>query len=184
VSSPPRDLAGFVLDLLPEGAAGRLEPVDPAAGEPPVAPLTLARVLLYAWSLGITSSRLVARSMETDDDFRTLASGERWGHQTLIRFREQNEERLRKTLVEALRGCQSHLPFRVGRLNPAIEGYYLLSERDSSHVGLVAPDLIEDYVLVAPAVFQGLGLFHRRSLPPTSHDFPPRRESHATRIAL
>lgn len=95
---------------------GRLETVQHAEGEPPVDAWGLARVLLYCYSIGVLSSRLIARALRRDASVRALTGGKAWGHLTIARFRDTNEGGLRRTFLQAYTAAEADADVRVGRI--------------------------------------------------------------------
>lgn len=63
---PPDDLGFFVLDTVPRLDLRRFYAVyeEQTRGAPPVAPQRMVRVLLYAYGVGVFSSRKLAQACE------------------------------------------------------------------------------------------------------------------------
>jgi transposase len=104
---PQGHLAWFVLDvvdqldLAPFYRAHR----DDGHGHPAYHPKTLLGVLLYAYCLGMRSSRQIERRLNEDIAFRVLAANQTPDHVTIARFRVRHEQALAGFLVESLRLC-------------------------------------------------------------------------------
>ncbi len=66
-------------------------------------PAMMVAVLLFAYCLGIRSSRKIARALERDVAFRVVAANQQPDFRTICRFRAQHEEALErlKRLEEA-----------------------------------------------------------------------------------
>ena len=68
-------------------------------------PKVMVGVLLYAYCLGLRSSRRIARGLEEDVGFRVVAANQQPDFRTICRFRAEHEEALEKLFVEVLRLC-------------------------------------------------------------------------------
>jgi transposase len=119
---PPEHLAWFVLDvvdqldLAPFYRAHR----DDGHGHPAYDPKTLLGVLLYAYAIGVRSSRQVERRLREDVAFRVLAANQTPDHVTIARFRVRHETALAGFLVESLRLCAVAGMVRLGAV--ALDG--------------------------------------------------------------
>ena len=60
---------------------------------------------MYAYCLGLRSSRRIARALEEDVGFRVVAANQQPDFRTICRFRAEHEEALEKLFVEVLRLC-------------------------------------------------------------------------------
>ena len=102
------DLAWFIVDAveqveLREFYAGyRTDGWGAAAYDPAM----MVAVLLYAYSLGIRSSRKIAWALERDVAFRVVAVNQQPDFRTICRFRAQHEEAVERLFVEVLRLCR------------------------------------------------------------------------------
>jgi transposase len=119
---PQGHLAWFVLDvvdqldLAPFYRAHR----DDGHGHPAYDPKTLLGVLLYAYCLGVRSSRQIERHCTEDVAFRVLAANQTPDHVTIARFRVRHEQALAGFLVESLRLCAAAGMVRLGTV--ALDG--------------------------------------------------------------
>jgi transposase len=119
---PAGHLAWFVgdvvdqLDLAPFYRAHR----DDGHGHPAYDPKLLLGVLLYAYCLGVRSSRQVERRCVEDVAFRVLAANQTPDHVTIARFRVRHETALAGFLVESLRLCAAAGMVRLGTV--ALDG--------------------------------------------------------------
>ena len=110
------DLAWFIVDAveqveLSEFYAGyRIDGWGAAAYDPAM----MVAVLLYAYCLGIRSSRKIARALERDVGFRVVAANQQPDFRTICRFRAQHEEALERLFVEVLRLCREAGLVKVG----------------------------------------------------------------------
>jgi transposase len=119
---PEGHLAWFVidvvnqLDLQPFYRAHR----DDGHGHPAYDPKTLLGVLLYAYAIGVRSSRQIERRCHEDVAFRVLAANQAPDHVTIARFRVRHETALAGFLVESLRLCAAAGMVRLGTV--ALDG--------------------------------------------------------------
>jgi transposase len=119
---PADHLAWFILDVVdqldlhPFLAAYRAD----GHGHPAYDPKTLLGVLLYAYAIGVRSSRQVERRCHEDLAFRVLAANQTPDHVTIARFRVRHEAALAGFLVESLRLCAAAGMVRVGTV--ALDG--------------------------------------------------------------
>jgi transposase len=113
---PADHLAWFVLDvvdqldLAPFYRAHR----DDGHGHPAYDPKTLVGVLLYAYAIGVRSSRQIQRRLAEDVAFRVLAGNQAPDHVTIARFRVRHEQALAGFLVQSLRPCAAAGMVRLG----------------------------------------------------------------------
>jgi transposase len=113
---PEGHLAWFVLDvvdqldLAPFYRAHR----DDGHGHPAYDPKALLGVLLYAYAIGVRSSRQVERRCVEDVAFRVLAGNATPDHVSIARFRVRHEQALAGFLVESLRLCAAAGMVRLG----------------------------------------------------------------------
>src|ERR687888_1919930 len=119
---PHGHLAWFLLDvvdqvdLAPFYRAHREE----GHGHPAYDPKLLLGVLLYAYCLGVRSSRQIERRCVEDITFRVLAANQTPDHVTIARFRVRHEQALAGFLVESLKLCAAAGMIRVGTV--ALDG--------------------------------------------------------------
>jgi len=119
---PSGHLAWFVgdvvdqLDLAPFYRAHR----DDGHGHPAYDPKTLLGVLLYAYAIGVRSSRQIERRCREDVAFRVLAANQTPDHVTIARFRVRHEQALAGFLVQSLRLCAAAGLVRLGTV--ALDG--------------------------------------------------------------
>jgi transposase len=96
-------------------------------------PLMLTRVLLYAYCVGMTSSRRIEKATYEDVAIRFLAADQHPDHDTIAAFRQQHLERLAVLFIDALRLCQRAGLVKLG--NVALDGTKLRANasRHRSH---------------------------------------------------
>jgi transposase len=119
---PSDDLAYFLLDavdqfdLAPFDAAYRADGVGQAAFQPHM----MVALLLYAYCLGVRSSRQIERLCQRDVAFRVVAGNLRPDHATVARFRQRHTEALKGLFTDILRLCREAGLVKVGVV--AIDG--------------------------------------------------------------
>jgi transposase len=94
---PADHLAWFVRDVVDQVDLGpflRAYRAD-GHGHPAYDPKTLLGVLLYAYAIGVRSSRQIQRRCVEDLAFRVLAGNQLPDHVTIARFRARHEQRSR-----------------------------------------------------------------------------------------
>jgi transposase len=119
---PQGHLAWFVLDVVdqldlqPFYRAHRTD----GHGHPAYDPKLLLGVLLYAYAIGVRSSRQIERRLSEDLAFRVLAGNQTPDHVTIARFRVRHEQALAGFLVASLKLCAAAGMVRVGTV--ALDG--------------------------------------------------------------
>jgi resuscitation-promoting factor RpfB len=119
---PPEHLARLIaelvdehLDLIPIRAAytgGRTAP--------PCDPRLMVRILLYGYTTGVRSSRVIERKCVDDLPYRWLAAGAAPDYRAIARFRKRHLSALGYLFVESLALCQAAGMRRLGRV--ALDG--------------------------------------------------------------
>ncbi len=89
-------------------------------GFPPYHPQMMGAVLLYAYCLGVTSSRKIARRLEEDVAFRVLAANNTRDFRTIAEFRKRHLAALAGLFVQVLRLCQEAGLVKLGHV--ALDG--------------------------------------------------------------
>ena len=98
-----------IIDLLDE--EDRLEPFYPdpdqdGRGRPSYHPAMLLKVLVFGYSIGVRSSRKLARLLERDVAFRYLAANQQPDFRTINSFRKTHREEFEHLFVEILLLCK------------------------------------------------------------------------------
>ena len=106
----PADHLGFFLLDLPneldfEVIVGPCRFMD-ARGEEGFNPLMMTLLLLYAFCVGIASSRRIERPCYEDGAFRVLTGNQQPDHSRISEFRHRNLKALEALFVEVLKLCQ------------------------------------------------------------------------------
>ena len=119
---PADHLVYFVSELVDE--LDLVEIVAPYEAEergyPPYHPVMLTKVLLYAYCVGVFSSRRIARRLMEDVAFRVLAAGNTPDFRTIAEFRRRHLEALEGLFTQVLRLARQAGAVQVGRV--AIDG--------------------------------------------------------------
>jgi transposase len=104
---PKEHLAWFVLDVVDQLDLAPFYRVHRADGHghPAYDPKTLLGVLLYAYAIGVRSSRQIERRCQEDVAFRVLAGNQAPDHVTVARFRVRHQQALAGFLIESLKLC-------------------------------------------------------------------------------
>src|SRR6266511_2060155 len=113
---PADHLAWFVRDVVDQLDLGpflRAYRAD-GHGHPAYDPKALLGVLLYAYAIGVRSSRQIERRCSEDLAFRVLAGNQTPDHVTIARFRVRHQQALAGFLVESLKLCAAAGLVRLG----------------------------------------------------------------------
>jgi transposase len=123
----PDSLPRFLSEIVDEmDAGGRLDGfyalyrVD-GWGAPAFHPAMMLKVLLYAYSNGVTSSRRIAAMLEVDIAFRYLAANNQPNFRTISDFRTTHLEALLALFVDVLELCRDAGLAKLGRV--ALDGH-------------------------------------------------------------
>jgi len=113
---PAEHLAWFVFDVVDQLDVQPFYRVHRADGHghPAYDPKTLLGVLLYAYAIGVRSSRQIQRRCHEDLAFRVLAGNQAPDHVTVARFRVRHQQALAGVLVESLKLCAAAGLVRLG----------------------------------------------------------------------
>ena len=119
---PTDHLASFVADLVEDLD---LKPIlttygGVMRGSAPYDPRMLVAVLLYAYAVGVPSSRQIARKLHEDIAFRVLAANTTPDFRTISDFRKQHLPALRGLFVQVLQLCQHAGLVKLGHI--ALDG--------------------------------------------------------------
>jgi transposase len=81
----------------------RYEARDDGRGQLAYEPRLMLKLLIYAYAVGIFSSRRIAKAIEDLVPLRYLAAGNRPSHRTIARFREDHSERFQGLFMQVVR---------------------------------------------------------------------------------
>ena len=119
---PEGHLAYFVSDLIDQLDLSAITAVyeDEERGYPPYHPVMLTKVLVYAYCVGVFSSRKIQRRLSEDVAFRVLAAGNEPDFRTIAAFRKRHLPALQGFFEQVLRLARELGAPRVGRV--ALDG--------------------------------------------------------------
>ena len=119
---PEDHLAFFVSDLIDQLDLSAILAVyeDEERGYPPYHPVMLTKVLVYAYCVGVFSSRRIQRRLAEDVAFRVLAAGNEPDFRTIADFRKTHLATLKGFFEQVLRLARELGAPRVGRV--ALDG--------------------------------------------------------------
>jgi transposase len=119
---PEDHLAFFVSDLIDQLDLSAILAVyeDEERGYPPYHPVMLTKVLVYAYCVGVFSSRKIQRRLVEDVAFRVLAAGNQPDFRTIADFRKAHLPTLTGFFEQVLRLARELGAPRVGRV--AVDG--------------------------------------------------------------
>src|SRR5881398_3409766 len=102
---PEDDLVFFLLDVVPELDLAPIHAVyqDETRGAPPFDPAMMVCLLLYAYCVGVFSSRKIAQACERNLAFLAIVGAERPDFRTISDFRKLHLEAFCDVFVEVLR---------------------------------------------------------------------------------
>lgn len=119
---PEDHLAFFVSDLVDHLDLSAITAVyeDEERGYPPYHPVMLTKVLVYAYCVGVFSSRKIQRRLVEDVAFRVLAAGNAPDFRTIADFRKTHLAALKGFFEQVLTVARDLGTLRVGRV--AVDG--------------------------------------------------------------
>jgi len=119
---PEDHLAFFVSDLVDHLDLSAITAVyeDEERGYPPYHPVMLTKVLVYAYCVGVFSSRKIQRRLVEDIAFRVLAAGNAPDFRTIADFRKTHLPALKGFFEQVLGLARDLGTLRVGRV--AVDG--------------------------------------------------------------
>src|SRR3954464_4058841 len=102
---PEDDLVFFLLDVVPTLDLAPIHAVyqDETRGAPPFDPALMTCLLLYAYCLGVFSSRKIAQACERNLAFLAIVGPDRPDFRTISDFRKEHLHRLADLFVQVLR---------------------------------------------------------------------------------
>jgi transposase len=119
---PEDHLAYFVSELVDHLDLSAITAVyeDEERGYPPYHPIMLTKVLVYAYCVGVFSSRKIQRRLVEDIAFRVLAAGNTPDFRTIADFRKTHLAALKGFFEQVLQVARDLGTLRVGRV--ALDG--------------------------------------------------------------
>ena len=119
---PLDDLVFFLLDVVPKLDLAPIHAVyqDETRGAPPFDPAMMTCLLLYAYCVGVFSSRKIARACERNLAFLAIVGTERPDFRTISLFRKNHLDAFADVFVQVLRLAQAVGLVRLGTI--AVDG--------------------------------------------------------------
>jgi len=119
---PEDHLAYFVSEVVEEADLSAIEAVyeDEERGQPPYHPRMMTKVLVYAYCVGVFSSRRIQRRLIEDVAFRVLAAGNEPDFRTISDFRKIHLQALEGLFEQVLRMALRAGAMKLGRV--ALDG--------------------------------------------------------------
>lgn len=120
---PARHLARFVSDIVETSldlSAITSVYESEERGQPPYHPVMMVKVLIYAYCVGLPSSRKIARGVIEDVALRFLAANNAPNFRTIADFRKEHLPALKGLFVQVLRLCQKAGMVKLGHI--ALDG--------------------------------------------------------------
>src|SRR3954449_5000014 len=102
---PEDDLAFFLINLIPQLDLGPFHDyyARELRGQPPFDVTMMVTLLVYAYAVGVCSSRKIAAACERNQAFRAIVGGDRPDFRTISDFRKLHRPALKPLFVEVLR---------------------------------------------------------------------------------
>jgi len=115
---PKGHLAYFISDVVDQlDLSVIMNRYQEEKGYPPYHPVMMVKVLLYAYCIGVPSSRKIERRLEEDISFRVLAANNTPDFRTVSDFRKDHLEALGSLFVEVLKLCQRTGLVKLGHVS-------------------------------------------------------------------
>src|SRR5271166_3378184 len=119
---PDDDLVFFLIDVVPKLDLSQIHAPyqDETRGAPPFDPAMMVCLLLYAYCVGVFSSRKIAQACERNLAFLAIVGEERPDFRTISLFRKTHLEAFAEVFVQVLRLAKAAGLVRLGTI--AIDG--------------------------------------------------------------
>lgn len=119
---PEGHLAYFIIDTVEQlDLSAIYEPYEKQnRGQPPYEPAMMTALLLYAYCVGVPSSRKIEQKTHEDVAFRVVAANRNPDHDSICTFRKRHLKALAALFVHVLRLCQEAGLVRLGHI--ALDG--------------------------------------------------------------
>ena len=119
---PEDDLVYFIIDLIDEL---NLDPIyagydNTKGGQPPYHPRMMAGLLLYAYCMGMPSSRKIEQATYHSIPFRVLSANQHPDHDTIAEFRSRHLKALSQLFTQVLLLCRQAGLVKLGHV--ALDG--------------------------------------------------------------
>ena len=116
---PADHLAYFISDVVEQLDLSAIMQryTDEERGYPPYHPVMMVKVLLYAYCVGVPSSRKIAKRLEEDIAFRVLAANNTPDFRTISDFRKDHLKALSGLFLQVLKLCQKAGLVKLGHIS-------------------------------------------------------------------
>ena len=116
---PADHLAYFISDVVAELDLSMIikRYKDEDRGYPPYHPVMMVKVLLYAYCIGVPSSRKIAKRLEEDVSFRVLAANNTPDFRTISDFRKDHLKALARLFLQVLKLCKKAGLVKLGHVS-------------------------------------------------------------------
>jgi len=115
---PKGHLAYFISDVVDHvDLSAIMSCYEEDKGYPPYHPAMMVKVLLYAYCIGVPSSRKIAKRLEEDIAFRVLAANNTPDFRTVSDFRKDHLKALAALFVQVLKLCQRAGLVKLGHVS-------------------------------------------------------------------
>ena len=116
---PEGHLAYFISDVVDHLDLSRIirRYEDEKRGYPPYHPKMMVKILVYAYCIGVPSSRKIAGRLQEDIAFRVLAANNTPDFRTISDFRKDHLEALADLFVQVLRLCRKAGLVKLGHVS-------------------------------------------------------------------
>jgi len=116
---PPDDLAYFIMDVVKELDLSEIyDSYDGRqGGQPPYDPAMMTALLLYAYCIGMPSSRKIEQATHTSVPFRVLTADQHPDHDTIANFRKRHLQSLAQLFVQVLQICRQAGLAKLGHVS-------------------------------------------------------------------
>lgn len=116
---PADHLAYFISDVVDEMDLSAIlkRYKDEDRGYPPYHPVMMVKVLLYAYCIGVPSSRKIAKRLEEDVSFRVLAANNTPDFRTISDFRKDHLKAIAGLFLVVLKLCQKAGLVKLGHVS-------------------------------------------------------------------
>jgi transposase len=116
---PANHLAYFISDVVDEMDLSAIfkRYKDEERGYPPYHPVMMVKVLLYAYCIGVPSSRKIAKRLEEDISFRVLAANNTPDFRTISDFRKDHLKAFAGLFLQVLKLCKKAGLVKLGHIS-------------------------------------------------------------------
>jgi transposase len=118
---PEEHLVHFIIDVVEQlDLSAIYSSYDSSSGQPPYDPTMMTALLLYAYCVGLPSSRQIERRSYEDVAFRVITANRHPDHDSICAFRKRHLQALAALFVRVLQLCQQAGLVRLGHV--ALDG--------------------------------------------------------------